>query len=53
MTCILETERLKVCIPQLSDLDNLISLRTNPEVMRCLGGFGQEFGTGFSGANRY
>ena len=46
MTCILETERLKVCVPQLSDLDNLISLRTNPEVMKCLGGFGQEFGTG-------
>ena len=43
---ILETERLILKLPQLSDLDDLIALRTDPEVMRCPGGFGQEFGTG-------
>jgi RimJ/RimL family protein N-acetyltransferase len=43
---ILETERLILQVPQLSDLDDLIALRTDPEVMSCLGGFGQEFGTG-------
>ncbi len=43
---ILETERLILQVPQLSDLDNLIALRTDPEVMRCIGGFGQAFGTG-------
>ena len=44
---ILETKRLILQVPQLSDLDDLIALRTDPEVMSCLGGFGQEFGTGF------
>ena len=43
---ILETTRLILRVPELSDMDNLIALRTDPEVMRCLGGFGQEFGTG-------
>ncbi len=43
---ILETQRLILQVPQLSDLDNLIALRTDPEVMQCLGGFGQPFGTG-------
>jgi RimJ/RimL family protein N-acetyltransferase len=43
---ILETKRLILTVPQLSDLDNLIALRTDPEVMCCLGGFGQEFGMG-------
>ena len=43
---ILETTRLILQVPELSDLDNLIALRTDPEVMRCPGGFGQEFGTG-------
>ena len=43
---LLETERLILRVPQLSDIDNLIALRTDPEVMSCLGGFGQEFGTG-------
>ena len=38
---ILETKRLILTVPQLSDLDNLIALRTDPEVMCCLGGFGQ------------
>ena len=41
-----ETERLIPHVPQSSDLNDLIALRTNPEVMRCLGGFGQAFGTG-------
>ena len=43
---ILETERLILHVPQSSDLNDLIALRTDPEVMRCLGGFGQAFGTG-------
>ncbi len=43
---ILETERLVLQVPQLTDLDDLIALRTEPEVMRCWGGLGQEFGTG-------
>ena len=43
---ILETKRLLLQVPQLNDLDNLIGLRTDPDVMRCLGGFGQDFGTG-------
>ena len=43
---ILKTKRLILKVPQLSDLDNLIALRTDPEVMRCWGGFGHEFGTG-------
>ena len=43
---ILETERLILQVPQSSDLNDLIALRTDPEVMRCLGGFGQAFGTG-------
>ena len=43
---ILKTERLILQVPQLSDLDNLIALRADPEVMSCFGGFGQEFGTG-------
>ena len=43
---ILETERLILQVPQLTDLDDLIALRTDPDVMRCIGGFGQAFGTG-------
>jgi RimJ/RimL family protein N-acetyltransferase len=43
---ILETKRLILKVPQLSDLENLIGLRTDPEVMRYWGGLGQEFGTG-------
>ena len=43
---ILETKRLILQVPQLSDLDHLIALRTDPQVMRCLGGFGEPFGSG-------
>ena len=43
---IIETERLILQVPQSSDLNDLIALRTDPEVMRSVSGFGQEFGTG-------
>ena len=43
---ILETTRLYLTVPQTSDLADLIALRTDPEVMRCIGGFGQAFGSG-------
>ena len=43
---ILATKRLVLQVPQSSDLDRLIALRTDPEVMSCLGGFGHAFGTG-------
>ncbi|MBT6538757.1 MAG: GNAT family N-acetyltransferase, partial [Francisellaceae bacterium] len=40
----LETERLKLTVPTEKDFDDLFSLRTDVDVMSCVGGFGQEFG---------
>ena len=37
MNNILETQRLVLRIPQLSDFDNLLALRTDPEVMQYIG----------------
>ncbi len=39
MNIFLETERLILRLPVWSDLDNLIRLRSDPEVMKYLGGF--------------
>jgi [ribosomal protein S5]-alanine N-acetyltransferase len=43
---ILETARTRLQVPELSDLHYLVELRTDPDVMRCIGGMGQAFGTG-------
>ncbi len=43
---ILTTDRLILCVPQPEDRDHLIAFRTDINVMRCLGGFGQDFGSG-------
>ena len=45
MNVILETERVILTVPQSADYPHLLQLRTDPEVMRCVGGFGQPFGT--------
>lgn len=46
MNYIVETHRCGLSVPQQSDYEHLLCLRTDPEVMRCVGGFGQAFGTG-------
>ena len=46
MQQILETKRLYLRTLDMIDLPDLIKLRTDIDVMRCTGGFGQEFGTG-------
>ncbi len=46
MNVILETERVILTVPQSADYPHLLQLRTDPEVMRCVGGFGQPFGAG-------
>ena len=46
MNVILETERVILTVPQSADYPHLLQLRTDPEVMRCVSGFGQPFGTG-------
>ena len=40
-TIILKTKRLILKVAQLSDLENLIALRTELEVIRYRGGFGR------------
>ena len=46
MNVILETERVIPTVPLSSDYPHLLQLRTDPEVMRCVSGFGQPFGAG-------
>jgi RimJ/RimL family protein N-acetyltransferase len=46
MVVILETKRLQLRVPQASDLPDLIALRTDIDVMSCIGGFGEDFGSG-------
>lgn len=46
MNVILETERVILTVPQSADYPHLLHLRTDPEVMRCVSGFGQPFSTG-------
>lgn len=46
MTEILETERLRLTIATMADYDDLLALRTDPEVMSCAVNSGPEFGSG-------
>ena len=44
MITVLETQRLILKVPDDSDLNDLIALRTDIEVMRCVNAFDQPFG---------
>ena len=46
MITVLETQRLILKVPDDSDLNDLIALRTDIEVMRCVNAFDQPFGHG-------